>query len=82
MRSEPIAYEKYLVSQTNKILKENPSITSAVEVVGAMLYEDCKKMNPMAFDIVTEVCESGWTIETFESAAQDVLNRVNGVSIQ
>ena len=81
MRTEPIAYEKYLVSQTNKILKQNPSITSAVEVVGAMLYEDCKKMNPMAYDIVTEVCETGWTIKTFELAAQEVLCRVNGVTI-
>jgi hypothetical protein len=80
MRTEPIAYEKYLVSQTNKILKENPSMTSAVEIVTSMLYEDCKKMNHMAFDIVTEVCETGWTIETFELAAKEVLNRVNGVT--
>lgn len=81
MRTEPIAYEKYLVSQTNKILKENPTMTSGIEIITSMLYEDCKKMNPMAFDIVTEVCESGWTIETFELAAQEVLCRVNGVTI-
>jgi hypothetical protein len=82
MRTEPIAYEKYLVSQTNKIIENNPSMTSSVEIIAAMLYEDCKKMNHMAFDIVTEVCESGWTIETFELAAQEVLNRVNVVNIQ
>jgi hypothetical protein len=36
----------------------------------------------MAFDILSEVCESGWTIETFDLAAQNVLNRVNSVSVQ
>jgi hypothetical protein len=82
MRTEPIAYEKYLVSQTNKILKENPTMTSGVEIIASMLYEDCKKMNHMAFDIITEVCETGWTIETFELAAQEVLGRVNGVNVQ
>jgi hypothetical protein len=82
MRTEPIAYEKYLVSQTNKIMENNPSMTCAVEIVAAMLYEDCKKINHMAFDILSEVCESGWNIGTFDLAAQNVLNRVNGVSVQ
>jgi hypothetical protein len=77
MRTYPIAYEKYLVTHTNKILEQNPSMTSPIEIIAAMLYEDCKKQNPLSFDIVGEVCESGWTLETFESAAQNVLNRVN-----
>jgi hypothetical protein len=77
MRTHPIAYEKYLVTQTNKILEQNPSMTSSIEIIAAMLYEDCKKQNPLSFDILTEVCESGWTFETFESAAQNVLDRVN-----
>jgi ribonucleotide reductase alpha subunit len=77
MRTHPIAYEKYLVTQTNKILEQNPTMTSSIEIIAAMLYEDCKKQNPLSFDIVTEVSESGWTFETFESAAQNVLDRVN-----
>ena len=77
MRTEPIAYEKYLVSQTNLILEKNPSMTSAIEIIASMLYEDCKKVNPLAFDIVGEVTETGWTFETFETAAEQVLNRVN-----
>ena len=31
MRTEPIAYEKYLVSQTNKIIENNPSMRVAPE---------------------------------------------------
>jgi ribonucleotide reductase alpha subunit len=77
MRTHPIAYEKYLVTQTNKILEQNPTMTSSIEIIAAMLYEDCKKQNPLSFDIVGEVSESGWTFETFESAAQNVLDRVN-----
>jgi hypothetical protein len=80
MRTEPIAYEMYLVSQTNKILEKNPTMTSSIEIIAMMLYEDCKKHNPTSFDIVTEVAEFGWTIETFELAAQSVLDRVNGVT--
>jgi hypothetical protein len=55
-------------------------MTCAVEIVAAMLYEDCKKINHMAFDILSEVCESKWNIRTFDLAAQNVLNRVNGVT--
>lgn len=78
MRTVPFAYEKYMVSQTKKILENNPSMTSPIEIIASMLYEDCKKMNPMAFDIVGEISENGWTFDTFESAAKDVLARVEG----
>lgn len=76
MRTEPIAYEKYLVSQTNKILEMNPSMTSPIEIIASMLYEDCKKVNPLAFDIVGEVTETNWTFDTFITAAEQVLSRV------
>jgi hypothetical protein len=76
MRTEPIAYEKYLVSQTNKILEMNPSMTSPIEIIASMLYEDCKKVNPLAFDIVGEVTETNWTFDTFTTAAEQVLSRV------
>lgn len=76
MRTEPIAYEKYLVSQTNKILEMNPSMTSPIEIIASMLYEDCKKVNPLAFDIVGEVTETNWTIDTFTAAAEQVFKRV------
>lgn len=77
MRTIPFAYEKYLVSQTNLILEKNPSMTSPIEIIASMLYEDCKKMYPISFDIVAEVTETGWTFETFMTAAEQVLSRVN-----
>lgn len=76
MRTEPIAYEKYLVSQANKILEMNPSMTSPIEIIASMLYEDCKKVNPLAFDIVGEVVETNWTFDTFTEAAEQVFKRV------
>lgn len=77
MKRKPWAYENYLVNQSKKIIDNNPDITSPIEVIAAMLYEDCKKQHGMAFDIVGEVSETNWSIETFESAAKNVLDRVN-----
>ena len=82
MRTIPFAYEKYMVSQTNKILEKNPEITSPIEVIASMLFEDCKKMNPMAFDIVGEITDNGWTFDTFKLAAEDVLKRVNNQKLE
>ena len=65
------AYEKWMHSNALQYVDTNDQQL----FIAQQLYRDCIEQNPMAFDLVGDVDDKGWTEETFIKAAQLILNK-------
>jgi hypothetical protein len=65
------AYEKWMHSNALQYVDTNDQQL----FIAQQLHQDCLQQNPMAFDLVDEVGDDGFTQETFIKAAQLILNK-------
>ena len=65
------AYEKWMHSNASQYVDTNDQQL----FIAQQLHQDCLQQNPMAFDLVGEVGDNGFTQETFIKAAQLILNK-------
>jgi len=65
------AYEKWMHSNASQYVDTNDQQL----FIAQQLHQDCLQQNPMAFDLVGEVGDDGFTQETFMKAAQLILNK-------
>jgi len=65
------AYEKWMHSNASQYVDTNDQQL----FIAQQLHQDCLQQNPMAFDLVGEVGDDGFTQETFIKAAQLILNK-------
>lgn len=61
------AYEKWLIMQVEH---NDKPITALANI----LYCECYKGNPMAFELVDKVGDTGWAMITFHQAAKLILS--------
>lgn len=70
------AYEKFLIKAATEIRKNLDGDFKIETIISELLKRDCLEQHSMAFDIVGSINEDGSiTAETFDEAAQTILNR-------
>lgn len=68
------AYKRWLGKASQQV-SEELQCTQA-EAIGRILIMDCIQNNPQAFDIVGDVEDDGWDIETFTKAGEKVIEEL------
>lgn len=69
------AYKKWLIKVSPKVAEELKC--SQAEALGRILIMECIENNPQAFDIVGEIEEDGWNIDTFTKAGEKLIEELN-----
>ena len=68
------AYKKWLFKVSPQIAEELQC--SQGEAIGRILIMDCMQNNPQAFDIVGDIEDDGWNIETFTKAGDNLIEEL------
>jgi hypothetical protein len=69
------AYKRWLMKVSPQIAEELKCTQG--EALGRILIMDCMQNNPQAFDIVGEIDNDGWDIDTFTKAGEKLIEELN-----
>ena len=73
------AYKRWLMKVSPQISEELKC--GQAEAIGRILIMDCMQNNPQAFDIVGEIDDEGWNIDTFTKAGEKLVEEINSEKV-